>query len=126
MKLSALKHVRTLLTGIILALPLFLLNAMAAMDIPAFQELFRGVFSLGMFVTNPVGSIVVTASLLLLPVASIVLVRPIFSKFPGGDAKLCIFNALLGALIFAFFCVFVGAMSMEVYRCDVLKIANCD
>ena len=114
------------LIGFILLLPLFILNVMAGLDIEAFDIFFRSIFSIDMYRINPLGSFVITVAILLLPVGLIFTLWPMLRKGADGKRRLYIVNLILAAFIFVFLVIFVGGMTSEVYRCDVLRIPNCD
>jgi hypothetical protein len=107
--------------AVLLFVPLFTLNLFAVGNYPGFDHFFRNVFSLSAYSNNPLGSAIVHAAVLLLPLGAYVALRPVFVL-----RRALPLNLLIGVLLLAAFVVFVGAMGQEVYRCDVLQIPKCD
>lgn len=107
--------------AVLLFVPLFTLNLFAVGNYPGFDHFFRDVFSLSAYSNNPLGSAIVHAAVLLLPLGAYVALRPVFVL-----RRALPLNLLIGILLLAAFVVFVGAMGQEAYRCDVLQIPKCD
>jgi hypothetical protein len=120
------QQARTALIAIILFLPFFLLNMLAGQDNEAFDTFFKSVFSLNGMRTNPLGHFVFVTSILLMPIGSIVALRPALKKGADGKRRGYVVNILFGAVTLLFFIVLASALITEVYRCDVLLIPNCD
>jgi len=114
------------LIGFSLFLPLFLMNVMAGLDLEAFDAFFQNVFTINGYQTNPLGSFVMIVAVLLLPAGCIVALRPVLRKEADGKRRLYIANLILAAVIFGFLVIFVGGAIDTIYRCDVLRIPNCD
>jgi succinate dehydrogenase hydrophobic anchor subunit len=114
------------LVAVLMFVPLFVLNYLAAGDNPGFDHFFRDIFSLGSFRTNPLGSLVMLIALVLLPVGAWLALRPTLQKGADGKRRFYVLNVVLGILILAFFVLFVVGVGQDVYRCDVLLIPNCD
>lgn len=117
---------RATLISILLFLPFLMLNYLAGQDNKAIDYLFRNVFSLNGFNTNPLGHLVFLAAILLIPLGSVVAMRPLFKSDSLGKRSFHIVNFLVGTLSLLLFVLIAGALVQEVYRCDVLLIANCD
>lgn len=117
---------RAALTSVLLFLPFFVLNLLVGRDIALIDTLFRSVFSLDGFRTNPLGHIVFLAVILMIPVGSVIALRSAVQQRPGETRKVYVVNLILGAVTLLFFVVLASALIMEVYRCDVLLIPNCD
>jgi hypothetical protein len=107
--------------AVLLFVPLFTLNLFAVGNNPGFDHFFRDVFSLSAYSNNPLGSAIVHAAVLLLPLGAFIALRPIFITRQALPL-----NLLVGILLLVTFVVFVGAMGEEAYRCDVLQVPKCD
>lgn len=116
----------SLVMGLLLVIPLILMNVMAGLDMPSFDWFFRDVFTLGGFRTNPLGSLIILICILLLPLGAGILLMPTLQSGAAGKRRIYPVHLVLAILIFAGFVLFVGVLAEEIYRCDVLQIPNCD
>jgi hypothetical protein len=66
------------------------------------------------------------ACVLFLPVGAYIALRPMLRRGADGQRRLYLANLLVGLALLAIFVLLVGALAEEVYRCDVLRLANCD
>lgn len=64
--------------------------------------------------------------LLFFPVGAFISLSPMIHKSEKGKRKFYLFNSLIAVLIMIFFTVVFVALGEELYRCDILKIPNCD
>lgn len=117
---------RAALIGLLFFAPFFVLNLLVGQDNAAIDTFFRSVFSLPGIRTNPLGHLVFAVCVLLIPIGSVIALRPVFQRRAGGTRRVYVLNLLLGGLTLLFFIVLAGALISEVYRCDVLLIPNCD
>ena len=117
---------RAALIAIALFLPSFILNFLAGQDNEVFDRFFRAVFSPSGLRTNPLGYFVIITSILLIPIGSIIALRPIFQKGPNEKRRIYVVNLVLGTALLLIFVFIAGGLLEEIYRCDVLRIPNCD
>lgn len=61
-----------------------------------------------------------------LPVGAWIAARPLFDKTPDGTRRIYVLNALVAVFMVAVFVVLSAGLGADIYRCDVLKIPNCD
>ena len=73
-----------------------------------------------------IGSLVFLVLLLLFPAGAFVALRPMSRKAGGGVRRWHALNAAIAALLLAGFATLTVAVGEEIYRCDVLRIPNCD
>jgi hypothetical protein len=64
--------------------------------------------------------------LLFFPVGAYIATRPMLQKTPGAKRKIYAINSILAVVVVAIFLILFYALSEELYRCEVLKIPNCD
>ncbi len=113
------------LNGLLLALPFMLLNAIASNRIEPFYSLFQ-IGAPGGLVANPIGTLALIGSLLLLPVGAFVAVWPMLHQPAGDVRRIPAINVALALIMIVLFVLIVGAFASEFYRCDILGIPNCD
>jgi hypothetical protein len=112
---------KALLIGVALFMPMFLMNLFAVMDIPTFDNMFRHVFSVDGFTLNPYGTLTIFILLLLVPIGGVITLMPMFQQ-----RKIFLLNLLVGLFMISVFAMFVYGMGHDMYKCDILKIPNCD
>jgi hypothetical protein len=112
--------------SLLLFLPFFVLNLLVGRDNETIDRLFHSVFSLDGLRTNPLGHLIAISSILLIPVGSAIALRSAARKRPDDKRWFNVVNLILGSVTLLFFVVVTSALIMEVYRCDVLLIPNCD
>ena len=61
-----------------------------------------------------------------LPIGAFIAARPLCDRDADGRRRLYLLNGLTAVFMLAVFVVLVAGLGAEVYRCDVLKIPNCD
>jgi hypothetical protein len=102
--------------GLLLTVPLALLNAIIGDRVEPFFSLIRP----GLH-TSPGEYVLLVAVLLLLPMGAVIAIRPMLET-----RRLYLVNAAVAALLLvAFVAVSIG-LGSDIYRCDVLRIPNCD
>lgn len=107
---------RSLVIGIALALPFVIANALVAVQSELFLSLLR-----------PFGQTTSYEQLLVLVLIALVGVGGVVAFVPVlKDRRLYIINAIIG-IAFIAFALFGGyALGYDFYKCDILKIPNCD
>jgi hypothetical protein len=105
---------RTAGIGVLLALPFLIANAVVALRIEPFYSVL-GTFG---FWSTPwtVGFL-----LILILAGALIALRPVVR-----DRKFHSVNTLVALVLVVSFMILSSAIGEEVYRCDVLKIENCD
>lgn len=113
------------LAGAFFAMPFMFLNMVVARQQEPFYSWMRywGLNNVGGF---GAGFYVISAVLLLLPAGAFVAVRPLFRRQEGKKRQWCVLNLAVAAVLVAGFVTLTAVIGEEVYRCDVLKLENCD
>ena len=112
------------LFSLLLTLPLILLNTIAINRIEPFFTIFQ-INTGGNFRDHPIGHSAALLALLLLPCGALISVRPLLQP-GGGKRTFYLVNIFLSVLLVAVFVLIVGALLEEIYRCNLLRIPNCD
>lgn len=107
--------------GLLFIVPLLFANAIVANRIEPFFSLIRP----GPH-TSPQEYVLLPVVLLLLPLGAFIIIRPMLQKGTDGKRKLYFVNAMLAVLLLLVFVVLAVALGSDIYRCDILKIPNCD
>jgi hypothetical protein len=107
---------RYLYVGLALALPFFIANALVRVQSELFLSLIR-----------PLGESTKIEQHLVLVLIALVGVGGVVALFPIlRDRRLYVVNAIVG-VAFVFFALHAGyGIGYDFYKCDVLKIPNCD
>ena len=108
-------------TGALTLAPLAALSAVVGERIEPFFSLIRP----GPH-TGAAEHLLLVAALLLLPVGAFVAGRPLTQRGPGGMRPLHALNGAVVALLASAFVAISFGFGAEIYRCDVLRIPNCD
>lgn len=101
--------------GCLFAIPFLVVNLIVIIRIQPFYSYFLASEVMGSSAFVPL------LLLLLFPVGAYISVRPILQK-----RKLYLKNGLVAAILLLSFLILFVALGEEIYRCDVLKIPNCD
>lgn len=101
--------------GFLFALPFAIANTVAVTGIAPLYSWLAGL-----------GPYVIFAVITLGFFGGIAVLMPLFWKSADGARTFYILNALIGLGLMAFFVVIGYALGEEIYRCDILKIPNCD
>lgn len=108
------------LIGFLFTLPFVVTNFIIALRIEPFYS-FLGSFPI---IRN--SPFVPLLLLLFFPVGAYIATAPMLQKAPGAKRKVYVINSVIAVVIVAIFLVLFYALGEEVYRCEVLKIPNCD
>ncbi len=109
------------LIGLLFIAPLIILNQIVGDRIEPFFSLIRpGVH------TSPLEYVLLPIVLFLLPVGAFIAVRPMLRKEVGEKRKFYFVNGTLAALLLVVFILISVAFGSEIYRCEILRIPNCD
>ena len=107
--------------GGLLILPFVALNAVVANRMEPFFTIIRpGIH------TSPVEYVLLFIVLSLLPIGAFIAIRPLFQKGADGARTVYLSDCVVAAgllLVFAWVAVGLGS---DIYRCDILKLPNCD
>jgi len=109
------------LAGLAFIAPAFIANAIVANRIEPFFSMIRP----GPH-TSTGEYVLLAIVLLLLPIGAFVALRPTIAKGEDGRRRLLPLNILIALAMVSLFVLISKEMGTEVYRCDVLKVANCD
>jgi predicted Na+-dependent transporter len=109
------------LTGVLLALPFVAMNAIVGNRIEPFFSMIRpGIH------TSPLEYVLLFIVVLLIPVGAFVAARPLFQKRVDGKRRFHAVNAILATLLCILFVAVSAGLGSDIYRCDILRIPNCD
>jgi uncharacterized membrane protein len=109
------------LAGFLFVLPFFIANAIVGNRIEPFFSLIRP----GLH-TSAREYVLLAIVLLLLPAGAFIALSPMLRRGADGTRRFYLLNGLIAALLLVAFAVLSIALGSEIYRCDVLKIPNCD
>lgn len=109
------------LVGVLFALPFAILNAIVATRLePFFSTIRPGIH------TSWIEYILLFIVVALFPVGAFIAIRPILRKSADGARRFYVVNGLVAALLVIAFGVLAVGLGLEIYRCDVLQVPNCD
>lgn len=114
------------LFGLACAAPFLILNALVANGHGPTRQFFAGVISDHMFRTNPLGSVVFLASMALIAVGGLVLLKTAFARHADGRRQVLWLPLALGSLMLVGFVTLSGVFGHEVYECEILGTKVCD
>lgn len=107
---------RHLILGIALSLPFLFANLLVAMQAELFLSILR-----------PYGETTNYEQLLVLMLMALVGIGGLVSLWPIlKDRRLYIINAVVGLALLAFALLAGYGLGYDFYKCDILKIPNCD
>lgn len=109
------------LSGVLLVLPFVTMNTIVGNRIEPFFSLIRpGIH------TSPFEYVLLFIVVLLIALGAFLAAHPLLQK--GADVKRRFYamNAVLAALLCIVFVVVSVALGSDIYRCDILRIPNCD
>lgn len=109
------------LVGFLFILPFFVANAIVGNRIEPFFSLIRP----GLH-TSARELVVLAIVLLLFPAGALVALSPMRRRGADGTRRFYLLNGVIAAVLLIAFAVLSIALGSEIYRCDVLKIPNCD
>ena len=115
------KPARAALSGVLLLLPFVAMNAIVANRIEPFFSLVRPAIH-----TSPREYVLLMMVLILMPVGAFVAARPMREIGADGERRFYAVNTVLATLLCIMFVVLSVALGSDIYRCDVLRISNCD
>ena len=113
--------------GLLCAAPAFVLNAIAGAGLEPLYSFFM-VGGEGGFLGNPIGYLAFFAALALLLVGAWVALRPLLHVQRGAPLgwPVWLLNGAMALLLVGLFLLVTLAFGVELYRCDVLGVPNCD
>lgn len=107
--------------GVLLVLPFVTMNSIVGNRIEPFFSFIRpGIH------TSPLEYVLLFIGVLLIPVGAFLTARPLFQKGAGGRRRFYAVNAILATLLCIGFVVLCVGLGSDIYRCDILRIPNCD
>ena len=109
------------LLGAAFILPLVVANTIVANRIEPFFSFIRP----GPH-TSAVEYVLLCVVFACLPVGAFIAARPLFARDADGRRPVFLLNGLTAVFMLAVFAWLVAGVGVEIYRCDVLKIPNCD
>ena len=109
------------LAGFLFALPFLVMNTIVGSRMEPFYSLIRPDAY-----TSPFEYVLLAVILLLLPVGAFIAVRPVFRKGANGERKFYLLNIIVAVILLAGFIALSVGLGSDIYRCDVLRIPNCD
>ncbi len=109
------------LVGGMLVLPFLAANAIVSHRVEPFFSVIRPGSQAG-----PFEYLLLATVLGCLPAGAIIAARPLLRQGVDGRRRLYLLNGLVAAAMLALFLFLVIGLGAELYRCEVLRIANCD
>ncbi len=107
--------------GALLFAPFLILNAIVGSRLEPFFSLIRpGIH------TSPHEYVLLFVVLFLILVGAIIAAGPMLQKGADGKRKFYLVNGILAAILLVVFVSLSVGLGSDIYRCDVLKIPNCD
>jgi len=105
--------------GFLFTLPFIVANFIVSLRIEPFYSL------LGKFPAVRNSTLFPLLQLLLFPIGAFIAIRPVLKKSNGKWGFYPVNIVLVALMLIVFFLLFI-ALAGDTYRCDVLKIPNCD
>jgi hypothetical protein len=107
-------------TGALLAVPFIITNLIVSLRIEPFYALLETIPAVR---NSPVFPLLL---LFLFPVGAFIAMRPMIQKETQGQRTFYPVNILIAVILLVTFFILFSALGNELYRCEVLKIPNCD
>ena len=109
------------LSGVLLVLPFVTLNSIVGNRIEPFFSFIRpGIH------TSSLEYVLLFIVLLLIPLGAFLTARPLLQKGADGKRRFYAVNAILATLLCIVFVMLSVGLGSDIYRCDILRIPNCD
>ena len=109
------------LLGGLCLLPFVVANAIVANRIEPFFSFIRP----GQH-TSPFEYLLLATVLAFIVAGGFIAARPLFDRSAPPSLRTYILNGAVGALMLAVFLILSIGLGSEIYRCDILRIPNCD
>ena len=109
------------LLGVLFLLPLLGLNTIVANRIEPFFSTIRPAGE-----TSPAEYVLLALALLVLPIGACVALGPTFARPAHQTRRVPLFNGLIAGVLIAVFLAVAAGWASDIYRCDILRIPNCD
>ena len=114
------------LTGLILILPIGILLPTIFLEIESIEIVLKSVLTSDGNQPNTFGFAYMLLGMLALPVALSISVWSTLRKTGDGKRHVYAVNLVVAGIAAALMVPTWGALAEEIYRCDVLRIPNCD
>jgi hypothetical protein len=109
------------LLGLTFSLPFLFLNAIIGNRIEPIFSFIRPDIH-----TSQLEYLLLLTSVSLLPIGGAIAIRPVFQKTAGSNQKIYLLNYASSLVLFILFALLVIGLGSDIYKCDILKIPNCD
>ncbi len=76
--------------------------------------------------TSPFEYVLLGLVLGCLPAGAFIAVRPLLARGADGRRRFYLLNASVAAFLLVVFVLLAAGLGADIYRCDVLRIPNCD
>lgn len=106
--------------GLLLALPFILTNFVVSLQL---EPTYSWLGSIPFLRNSPIFPL---ALLLLFPIGAFIAARPLFDKTSQKKQKFLWLNIVVTVTLLVLFIPVFSALSVELYRCEILQIPNCD
>lgn len=107
--------------GLLFVLPFAVLNAIVATRFEPFFSLIRpGPHTSGQEM------VLLACTLLMMPFGAFVALRPVLRRGEDGRRRFVLFNTVAATLLLLNFAALAIGLGSEIYRCEILRIPNCD
>ena len=107
--------------GCLFILPFVVLNAIVGDQVEPFFSLIRPGFH-----TSPREYALLFIVLILIPIGAFIALRPVLRRKSNGSRSFHLLNGVIAALLIAVFAAVSIGLGEDIYRCNVLRIPNCD
>ena len=109
------------LISVLFLLPLLGLNAIVANRIQPFFSIIRPAGG-----TSPAEYVLLAFALLVLPIGAGVALWPAFVRPAHKTRGVPLVNGVIAAVLIAVFVAVAAGWASDIYRCDILRVPNCD
>lgn len=124
MKIKTLRYLdskQAAFIGFVFTFPFLILNKIANSQMEPYYSLIK---TNGLMV-NPFAYFLIAISLLLLPIGAVISILPIFQKTNERN-KVYFINIILALSMLIFFVTISFGFISEIYKCEMLRVPNCD
>jgi len=114
-------HKTAALIGGLFMAPFVAANAMMGHRIEPFFSFIRPGLQ-----TSPLEYALLGLVLGCLPAGAFIAARPLLARHAAGRRRFYLLNAVVAALMVVVFVLLAAGLGADIYRCEVLRIPNCD
>lgn len=108
--------------GFLFIIPFIIANFVVVLHIEPFYSLMGSVS----FIRNSEFMLLFLILILLFPIGAFIAIRPMLHKGEDGKRKLYPLNILVAMILLLGFALLFIGFGEDIYKCDILRIPNCD